>query len=375
MNIKLLNLIALSGLFFVSCSNDDDNNNSNNVDAPETYKFERNGLTTVSYSGQTCRLIMAGEIYDAFKDTSKTVEDINNMFANGTGFSEELCSKNIRSKTASSATASSTVKPLFDAFIEETVNDVFPRWNSPASIGNSGYITESNGNKRYVNSKGLELDQAFAKGLIGGLCLDQITNNYLTVGKLDVGNNTSDNYNKVLNGDNNYTTMEHYWDEGFGYLYGLEADQENPTYSDNGDILLNKYAGKVNGSDAGQVNMSAVYDAFIAGRTAIVNNDYVKRDLEAAKIKLHLDKIIAIRAAYYLEAGAEIIANGDVRPDAFHDLSEGYGFVLSLQFTDFFNNAEVEVLLDQLIEGDGFWKVESSTLNTMAQQIRTKSNI
>ena len=375
MSIKLLNIIALSGLFFVACTNDDGNNNSNNMDAPETYKFERNGLTTVSFSGQTCRLTMAGEIYDAFKDTSKTVEDINNMFANGTGFSEELCSKNIRSKTASSATASSTVKPMFDAFIEETVNEVFPKWNSPASAGKSGYITESNGKKRYVNSKGLELDQAFVKGLIGGLCLDQITNNYLTVGKLDVGNNISDNDNEVLNGDNNYTTMEHYWDEGFGYLYGLEADQENPTYSENGDILLNKYAGKVNGSDAGQVDMSSVNDAFIAGRTAIVNNDYTKRDLEAAKIKLHLDKIIAIRAAYYLEAAAEIIANGDARPDAFHDLSEGYGFVLSLQFTDFFYNAEVEVLLDQLLEGDGFWKVESSTLNTIAQQIRTKSNI
>ena len=375
MSIKLLNIIALSGLFFVACTNDDGNNNSNNMDAPETYKFERNGLTTVSFSGQTCRLTMAGEIYDAFKDTSKTVEDINNMFANGTGFSEELCSKNIRSKTASSATASSTVKPMFDAFIEETVNEVFPKWNSPASAGKSGYITESNGKKRYVNSKGLELDQAFVKGLIGGLCLDQITNNYLTVGKLDVGNNISDNDNEVLNGDNNYTTMEHYWDEGFGYLYGLEADQENPTYSENGDILLNKYAGKVNGSDAGQVDMSSVNDAFIAGRTAIVNNDYTKRDLEAAKIKLYLDKIIAIRAAYYLEAAAEIIANGDARPDAFHDLSEGYGFVLSLQFTDLFTNAEVEVLLDQLLEGDGFWKVESSTLNTIAQQIRTKSNI
>lgn len=375
MNIKLLNIIALSGLVFVGCSYERNNDNSNNIDAPETYKFERNGLTTISYSGQTCRLTMASEIYDAFKDTSKTVEDINNMFANGAGFSEELCSKNIRSKTASSATASSTVKPLFDAFIEETVSDVFPRWNSPASIGNSGYITESNGKKRYVNSKGLELDQAFVKGLIGGLCLDQITNNYLTVGKLDVGNNISDNDNELLDGDNNYTTMEHYWDEGFGYLYGLEADPENPTYSDNGDILLNKYAGKVNGSDAGQVDMSAVYDAFIAGRTAIVNNDYVKRDLEAAKIKKALDEIIAIRAAYYLEAGAEIIANGDARPDAFHDLSEGYGFILSLQFTDFFTNAEVEVLLNQLLEGDGFWKVESSTLTTMAQQIRTKSNI
>lgn len=375
MNIKLLNLIALSGLFIVGCSNDDDNNNSNNIETPETYKFERNGETTIGYSGQTCRLNMAGEIYSAFKDTSKSIEDINNMFANGTGFSQELCTKNVRSKTAAAATASATVVTQFDGFIADVVNDVFPNWETAATPGTSGFITESEGKVRYVNAKGLELDQAFAKGLIGGLCLDQITNNYLTAAKLDVGDNISENDAKILNGDNNYTKMEHYWDEGFGYLYGLEADEENPTYGNNGDILLNKYAGKVNGTGSGQVDMSAVYDAFIAGRTAIVNNDYVKRDLEAAKIKEHLDKIVAIRAAYYLEAGAEIISNGGERADALHDLSEGYGFVLSLQFTDYFTNSEVEAFLGQLLASNGFWDIEADTLTTMASAIKTKASI
>ena len=93
MNTKLLYVITLSGLLFVSCSFDRNNDNSNHIDAPETYKFERNGLTTISYSGQTCRLTMAGEIYDAFKDTSKTIEDINNMFANGTGSQKNYAQK------------------------------------------------------------------------------------------------------------------------------------------------------------------------------------------------------------------------------------------------------------------------------------------
>ena len=32
---------------------------------------------------------------------------------------------------------------------------------------------------------------------------------------------------------------------GFGYLHGLEADPENPTYSDNGDVLLNNMLAKL----------------------------------------------------------------------------------------------------------------------------------
>lgn len=371
----IFSLLAISGLLITSCSSDDDGGNNNTIDTPDTYKFERNGATTIGYDGQTCRLEMSGEIYSAFKDTSKSVEDINNMFANGTGFSQEFCTKNVRSKTASSATASATVVSQFDGFISEVVTDVFPKWETAATPGTSGFITESEGKVRYVNAKGLELDQAFAKGLIGGLCLDQITNNYLTAAKLDGGNNISENDAKILEEDENFTTMEHYWDEGFGYLYGLEANEENPTYGNNGDILLNKYAGKVNGTGSGQVDMSAVYDAFIAGRTAIVNNDYVKRDLEASKIKEHLDKIVAIRAAYYLEAGAEIISNGGERADALHDLSEGYGFVLSLQFTNYFTNSEVEAFLNQLVAGNGFWDVEASTLTTMASAIKTKASI
>ena len=46
-----------------------------------------------------------------------------------------------------------------------------------------------------------------------------------------------------------------------------------------------------------------------------------------------------------------------------HDLSEGYGFALSLLMLS------VEVLLDQLLEGDGFWKIESTTLNTIINKL------
>ena len=55
--------------------------------------------------------------------------------------------------------------------------------------------------------------------------------------------------------------------------------------------------------------------------------------------------------------GAEKIASGASREDTFHGLSEGYGFVLSLQFTNFFTNSEVNAMLDQMMEGEGFWDI------------------
>ena len=51
---------------------------------------------------------------------------------------------------------------------------------------------------------------------------DQMLNNYLGSAVLDAGTNTADNDAGTLADGKNYTTMEHKWDEGFGYLYGAD---------------------------------------------------------------------------------------------------------------------------------------------------------
>ena len=105
------------------------------------------------------------------------------------------------------------------------------------------------------------------------------------------------------------------------------------------------------------------------GRAAIVAEDYVLRDEQAAIIKAHMNKIIAYKAVDYLSGGASTIASGANREDTFHGLSEGYGFVLSLQFTDYFSNSEVNSMLDELMAGNGFWDVTADQLNSMADNI------
>ena len=49
-----------------------------------------------------------------------------------------------------------------------------------ASPGNAGLAQELGGSIRYVNEKGLEYNQAFAKSLNGAFLADQICNNYLS---------------------------------------------------------------------------------------------------------------------------------------------------------------------------------------------------
>ncbi len=343
---------------------------------PSEYEFTRNGISTVFYTGQTDRLKMAGELHSAFSDTSKSEADILAMFNEGTGFSDASLNssgKNVGGKTGASSYASTTVKPQIQAFISRVVNDVFPNSNNDASAGVAGKYTDPGGRTVMIDAKGFEMNQIFTKSLMGALVTDQIINGYLWRGKLDAGTNIANNDNLVFEyqstgaSANNVTKMEHYWDEGFGYLYG--EDNQYSHEVGNG-VLVSKYLAKgdVPGLDA------VIYDAFKLGRAAITAGDYELKDKQAKIIKTSISKVIGYRASSYLRSGASKITAG-TWADALHALSEGYGFVLSLQFTmkddgePYFTNAEVNEMLADLEKDNGFWSRTAAELNTMADKI------
>jgi len=373
--LPLFIFIAFTSLFLASCS-DDEEEILNVVTPPTTYKFERGGKSTVSHGGQTSRLKMASELYSGMKNSSSTKSGLNNMFNNGTGFSDatlDASGKKVGNKTFASSVASSTVKPKFDAMITDFADNVIPNWTTTAANGTAGKMTDS---KRtvYINAKGHELTQVFTKGLIGGMTTDQILNGYLSAAKLDTGTNRADNDAGTVVSGKDYTQMEHYWDEGFGYLYGEEADVTNPTLG-NG-VLLSKYASKVDGSNSPGIG-KIIYDAFIMGRAAIVAKNYTVRDAQANIIKIHISKIIGYKAHDYLNDYVTKAAAG-TPADAIHALSEGYGFVMSLQVTNdgtgnpYFTNSEVNAMLAKL---DNFWTVSSADCTAMANDIKTKMSL
>ena len=198
------------------------------VMAPASYSFERNGANTVYYDGQSERLAMGGEFASALKDDSKSATDLSEQYANQDANGNDVdpfvnpvlnaSTKSLRSKTAgsylyfsSNASESAQIKADFDGWIQAQANDVFTNFSTVAAIGTAGQIADGS-SVRYVNSLGLEYDQAIIKGLIGAVMTDQMLNNYLDPGVLDAGANLEDNDNGVLYTDKNYTTMEHKWD-------------------------------------------------------------------------------------------------------------------------------------------------------------------
>ena len=351
---------------------------------PEEYSFTRNGLQTVYYTGQTARLKMATELKGHMNDNSKTKDQLDTMFNSGTGFNDstlDSSGKKVGNKTASSPVASATVKPLFDGWIEDFTSNVAPAVSAgtTASSGIAGSYTDTRddgttGRTVKVNAKGFELNQIFSKGLIGAFQVDQIVNNYLSFSKLDGAREDNDNgvYGYKNDQAENYITkMEHYWDEGFGYMFGREADASNP-FNGSG-VILNKYLKKVNASDEPGIS-KVIYDALKLGRAAIVNSDYTVRDEQATIVKENISKVIGYKAAYYLRSGGDEITAGNWA-NAHHALSEGYGFILSLQFTQgsdgnpYMTNEEVNAMLDKLMAGNGFWDRTAEELEAMAKDV------
>ena len=351
------------------------------VEVPYSYEFARAGESTVSFSGQTARLNMADAVYLALKSNTSTKEQILEMFNDGTGFADESLNtsgKKMGNKTAASPLASATVKPLFDAMIADFVDNVIPNWASDASNGQPGVLTDPTRTIR-VNAKGHEVDQTFIKGIIGAMAVDQIINNYITPYQLDSGTRVQDNDNNVLSSGKNYTDMEHKWDEGFGYLYGQEADHTRldlGTSPTGNGTTLNKYFKKVNADNQKGMGVT-VFNAFKRGRAFIVAKQYDKRDEQAEIIKKELSKLVAYKAVDYLNGYMSKIAAGNTA-DAFHALSEGYGFIMSLQFTNdgtdtpYFSNTEVNAFLASM---DNFWTVENSTLESIRDEIKSKFGI
>ncbi|WP_338375115.1 DUF4856 domain-containing protein [uncultured Flavobacterium sp.] len=389
---QFLALVALS-TFFISCSNDDDSNPSTQTyDIPETYTFERNNLTSVDYSGQNARILMLQEMGDYYKTqgTAGIAIDatvLNNMYSNtGNPFSSadlNSSGKQLKDKTAASVdyfdllfgggtTAEQvSVRAFFETQFTEGVN---ASQGNNASAGVAGKYLDGS-SVRLFAANGLEPQQVLLKGMMGASFMDQIVNTYLSVNKLDAGTNFIDNTNKIVESGKNYTTMEHNWDEAYGYIYGAD-DAANNSYK-----FWSSYINQVNADSDFNTVRADIDLAFRKGRAAIVANDYTTRDEQIAIIKEKIAIVPAVRAVYYLQDGkAKLVTDNGAK--AFHALSEAYGFIMSLRYTNkpgtnnpYFSKVEVDTMLNTLISGpNGLWDIDniSPKLDAISTQIATR---
>lgn len=396
-NVKNVSLLFAMVTTLMSC-NDDDKIESTFVEdvndievafqVPSTYIFERNEASTVSYGGQTTRLAMAKEILGYLKvDSGKTAEEIEAAFAHVAGADDfstmELneSSKSVKSKVAASddlfgsdAVAKEAIQQVMSGFLEKQVTEVVPNSEIEAAPGVAGFV-----GSRFVSAKGLEYDQAFNKGLIGALIVDQVLNNYLGNNRVSNQDYIDSNTSETLESGKNYTKYEHHFDEAYGYVYGdASVDGESPVTTE-GDKFLFKYIAKVNGDTDFSGIQDQIFKAFKLGRAAVVAKEYDVLQDAIEVLQYQISKVIGVRAVRYLQAGKRDLA-AEAYASGLHGLSEGYGFIYSLLFTrnpetdaPYFTFEEVNAMIDKLETGNGFWDLaDGVVLDELSDQISAR---
>ena len=351
------------------------------------YDFSRNGSTTVSYSGQKTRIQMAKEIHDAFGNTDRSKDDIYNMyinngatryslFVNGSDYApssgDEDDRKQIWNKLGTSLTEQSEIQSNFQGYLDD-FEASRSAWSAKttASAGQAGLLEihhegedddhDDKTEYRKVNAKGFEIDQMATKSTIGALSAHNAMSYYL-----DTEVPSADN-DEIVNGKN-YTEMEHKWDEAYGYCLYWH------------NILLAKYARQLNSKFMFETKL---HEAFMVGRQAIVDKNYSVRDAQAAIIKELIADILIEKAKHYVEHARKDLNESVGRAltdHAAHDLSEGYGFIYSLQFIKdvpgkSYTRDQVNEMLDLLKNesGNGLWDITDAALASILEKINSGS--
>ena len=333
---------------------------SRGIEAPSTYKFERNGASTVSFSGQKERMDMLSEMVAYMKtaNTPGTALDeakMLNMYANeNTPFiAAELnaSSKQLKDKTASS-------DPLIIGEIENWIKEIASISDSTevakfeGKSGNSGVV--QSGDKAYlVNKLGQEPTQIIEKGLVGAVFMHQISYVYLGAEKMNVDNDT-------IEEGQSYTKMEHHWDEAFGYLFGTVDFPAEGT-----DRFWGKYA---NGRNDLLASNTKLMNAFIAGRFAITQLDYAARDAQISIIRMELEKVCAATAMHYLSLAKKEISDDALRN---HAISEAWAFLDNLKYAYEGKLTSAQIAEHKKTIGEDFYSISAANLTSVIDDLAT----
>ena len=192
---------------------------------PVTLKGYKGSKTnTVSYTGQQARLAKAYEVYNVLNRSLTSSTPVVAITMSELDAIIDDASSGLLTKIAENDSKWSlynrieVITDLNEILQTYCDNSATFAAGTAASEGVAGWA-----GSYQVDANGWEGDQQFAKMLIGALCLEQINYDYLTKMMDCAAGETwcTDNTDRT----DTYTQREHYYDEGFGYVYGLDDNQ------------------------------------------------------------------------------------------------------------------------------------------------------
>lgn len=371
-NIKFKHLLlpVIFALTLTACEKDDDDDQPSapaGVSTPATYSFERNGSSSVSFGGQTERLNQLDEMKakllladgGAQIQAADLLAMYSNTGGNGGGNFSFSSTKQLEDKTFGPDVA------YFKDYMNKTATASIDGANNvTASNGTAGLLTRSNNNTILVDENGIEFTQAIEKGLMGATFFYQIANVYTTADKIGADVNNTD-----ITSGNNYTTLEHHFDEAFGY-FGAPVDFK-ANY--NGTEPVRFWAKYANSLEANAKLSDPLMNAFKTGRQAIVENRRDVLDEQVRIINEQFERLIASCSIHYVNQSLSATNTGD----RIHYLSELYAFTRALRFAhpDFrkYNITQVDNLISTNL-GTNLWDVTPQGLNTLKNELSNTYN-
>lgn len=327
---------------------------------PTSYSFtDASGNSTVDFSGQTARLDQLSEMISLIETGTTTVlsaQDIKDMFANtggnGNGLFSFTSTKQLEDKCFSLDV------PQFKSWMDE-VALASESNGSAASDGQAGVL--SSGTSTYLfDANGRDYAEIIEKGLMGAVFLNQALNEYFGDVKMSVDNTTAVNASQ----GEYYTTMEHHFDEAFGY-FGV--DPNFPT------VAATRFWGKYCNSQNATLNSNNdMMSNFLKGRAAISGKELGDRDQAIAAIRTEWEEISAYQAMTYIDAAISNFGTDNAK--FLHALSEAYAFSWNLRYapveTRRMNPSEHSALMAQF--PTNFWSITIAELNDIKNTINAK---
>ena len=323
---------------------------------PSTYSFtDGNGNSTVSYSGQIDRLNQLVEMI-AYAETgiSTTIssQTLNDMFSNSNNPFSFVSTKQLKDKCFGPDVA--LIEGLFVTMANASLTS-----SQTASAGQAGTLTS--GTSTYLfDENGFDCAEMIEKSIMGAVFMNQALNVYFGTDKMNVGNTSAVN----ASAGEYYTTMEHHWDEAFGY-FGVPTDFPTAV----GTHFWGKYCLSQNptlGCNALMMNN------FLKGRAAISNKEYTDRDQAIGTIRKTWENISASQSIDYLNKAISYYGTDNAK--YLHVLTEAYAFSFNLRYSPLetrrMNNTEHTALMSQF--GTNLWNLTLQDLNAIKATLVAK---
>ncbi len=410
---KIFALSALAlGVSMAGCSSDS-SDSSNNASSPTVevgpgYAFTSQfieGESSVSYSGQTARQVLISDLkslvandfatasssddvlaqlnalYDADSGSdidntdyllSKSGQELTpaptyGAISSGKDLKGKIAGEDndLRHETLRGWTSGLDATPTPDEFVQYLFQIV-----ADNAVSETIRLNPADANETlppFVTTSGVDVQQLSNKFLLMAVAYSQGTGDYLSD---DLGDGKGINASNEQKEGKNYSSLEHAWDEGFGY-FGAARDYDEYSdaeicahssvdgeprgegyYDTDGDGLIDlrseiNFAAAVNAAkrDLGSVDLAptdyttAIFDAFVAGRRLIsLQPEGYLTDLAAQRdiVVNNWEKVYAATAVHYINDTLQDMNDFGTEDYSFRNhakhWSELKGFVMGLQF-------------------------------------------